>query len=260
MSKKFELIIKLVITYIFLLAICFIIYALIVLPVTGAEKVNAIIGLMGWSATIFAPIAAFYLIDNWKDQAKYNEQLTTLTSMINETLFLVKNIIDIRTNQNIGQHLVNCYHLFSTENIFIIKTKEEIKSEFRISSKENPSPNLNILEENIINLKRLYLHLDLHENKNNSNRIMILKNINIIESLIIDFKDQISYLYIENIFIDQLYNQKKNVWIEKAIYVNEYIYRIIALFEDTKESKQKIELENKIQDLLKLIKRYRTNL
>ncbi|MDC5223261.1 hypothetical protein NRA24_14140, partial [Acinetobacter baumannii] len=117
MSKKFELIIKLVITYIFLLAICFIIYALIVLPVTGAEKVNAIIGLMGWSATIFAPIAAFYLIDNWKDQAKYNEQLTTLTSMINETLFLVKNIIDIRTNQNIGQHLVNCYHLFSTENI-----------------------------------------------------------------------------------------------------------------------------------------------
>lgn len=260
MSKKFELIVKLLITYTLLLAICFIIYSLIVLPVTGAEKINAIIGLLGWSATIFAPIAAFYLIDNWKDQAKYNEQLSTLSSLINETFILVKNITDIRTNEKIGQHLVNCYQLFSIENVLILKTKEEIKAEFNTSKKENPPPSSNILEDNINNLKRLYLQLDLHEGKNDNYKINILKAINNIETFIKDFRNQISYLYMESVFIDQIYNQKKKSWIEKAIYINEYAYHVIVLFDEINESKHKIELEKKIQKLLEEVKNYRTNL
>ncbi|WP_151799068.1 hypothetical protein [Acinetobacter calcoaceticus] len=260
MIKTIELTAKLLITYIVILAICFLIYALVVLPTSGAEKVNAIIGLLGWSATIFAPIAAFYLIDNWKDQAKYNEQLSTLSSLINETLLLVKNITNIRTNEKVGQHLVNCYQLFSIENVLILKTKEEIKAEFNTSKRENPPPSSNILEDNINNLKRLYLQLDLHEDKNDNHRIILLKTINNIEAFIKDFRNQISYLYMESVFIDQIYNQKKSLWIEKAIYINEYAYHVIVLFDEINESKHKIELEQKIQKLLKEVKNYRTNL
>lgn len=260
MIKTIELTAKLLITYIVILAICFLIYALVVLPTNGAEKVNAIIGLLGWSATFFAPIAAFYLIDNWKDQAKYNEQLSTLSSLINETFLLVKNITDIRTNEKISQHLVNCYQLFSIENVLILKTKEEIKAEFKTSIKENPPPSSNILEDNINNLKRLYLQLDLHESKNDSLRINILKTINNIETIIKDFRNQISYLYMESVFMDQIYNKKKDLWIEKAIYINEYAYHVIVLFDEINESKHKIELEKKIQNLLIEVKNYRTNL
>ncbi|NAS05483.1 hypothetical protein GPS47_07725 [Acinetobacter haemolyticus] len=73
MDKKISVVIKLLITYLTLLAICFLLYALVVLPVTGAEKVNSIIGLLGWSATLFAPMAALVLINNWKDQVKHEK-------------------------------------------------------------------------------------------------------------------------------------------------------------------------------------------
>ncbi|MDC4739982.1 hypothetical protein NQ810_18935, partial [Acinetobacter baumannii] len=81
MVKKIDLIAKLIITYIVILAFCFLLYALVVLPTTGAEKVNAIIGLLGWSATLFAPVAAFILINNWKEQIKHEKALECLTGI-----------------------------------------------------------------------------------------------------------------------------------------------------------------------------------
>ncbi|MDC5530294.1 hypothetical protein OHX10_02215 [Acinetobacter baumannii] len=84
MIKKIDLIAKLIITYIVILALCFLLYALVVLPTTGAEKVNAIIGLLGWSATLFAPVAAFILINNWKEQIKHEKALECLSGVFNE--------------------------------------------------------------------------------------------------------------------------------------------------------------------------------
>lgn len=84
MIKTIELIAKLLITYIVILAICFLIYALVVLPTNGAEKVNAIIGLLGWSATLFAPLAAFILINNWKEQIKHEKALECLSNAFNQ--------------------------------------------------------------------------------------------------------------------------------------------------------------------------------
>lgn len=259
MSKKFELIIKLFLTYICLLALCLIFYTLIVLPTNGAEKVNAIIGLLGWSATIFAPIAAFYLIDNWKEQTKYNEQLSTLSSMIDETMFLVKNLSEHRTDQKVAQHLANCYHLLSIENLNVIKTREEVILEFKDSTKNNAYPDFGNLQNNINNLKRLYLLLDLHIDKNcKNNNILIL--LGKIESLTNNFRNQVSYLYMDYYFIKILYDQNKSKWIENATFVNDYTYELIILFEKIEESKQKAELENTIQNLLKEIKVYKSTL
>lgn len=75
MGNKIDLIGKLLIAYIFILSLCFLLYSLVVLPTNGAEKVNAIIGLLGWSATIFAPIAAYFLLDSWKDQEKFKRTI-----------------------------------------------------------------------------------------------------------------------------------------------------------------------------------------
>lgn len=80
MKKKADLIGKLFITYVFILAICFLIYSLVVLPTNGAEKVNAIIGLLGWSATIYAPIAAFFLLHNWREQVIHERSFDALTT------------------------------------------------------------------------------------------------------------------------------------------------------------------------------------
>lgn len=75
MDRKFDLIGKLLISYLFILALCFLLYSLVVLPINGAEKVNAIIGLLGWSATIFAPLAAYFLLDSWKDQERFKRTI-----------------------------------------------------------------------------------------------------------------------------------------------------------------------------------------
>lgn len=71
MSDKLSFIVKLTVTYLTLLAICFLFYALIISPVRNIDKVSSIIGLLGWSATIFAPIAAYFLVDSWKHQKSY---------------------------------------------------------------------------------------------------------------------------------------------------------------------------------------------
>ncbi|WP_212386674.1 hypothetical protein [Acinetobacter junii] len=71
MSDKLSFIVKLTVTYLTLLAICFLFYALIISPVKNIDKVSSIIGLLGWSATIFAPIAAYFLVDSWKHQKSY---------------------------------------------------------------------------------------------------------------------------------------------------------------------------------------------
>ncbi|EXB27427.1 hypothetical protein J537_0584 [Acinetobacter baumannii 1437282] len=110
MVKKVDLFGKLIITYTFILALCFLLYALVVLPVNGAEKVNAIIGLLGWSATIYAPIAAFFLIDNWKDQTKYNATLNYITDIISAQSLLSEKLNEIRSNKDVFIHLTRILH------------------------------------------------------------------------------------------------------------------------------------------------------
>lgn len=98
MDKKVNLIGKLFITYAFLLVLCFLFYSLIILPETGAEIVNAKVGILGWSATIFAPIAAYFLLDSWKDQRKYELEYEYLSSIIKNLKPIYEELIIIRGN------------------------------------------------------------------------------------------------------------------------------------------------------------------
>lgn len=107
MDKKFDLLGKLIVTYASILAMCFLLYCLVVLPTNGAEKVNAIIGLLGWSATIFAPIAAYILLDNWKDQKKYELKkeyigiiLSDLRPIFTKILIVYSNVANINKVQD----------------------------------------------------------------------------------------------------------------------------------------------------------------
>lgn len=119
MNKKINLIGKLSITYAFLLSLCFLFYALIVLPETGAEIVNAKVGLLGWSATIFAPIAAYFLLDSWKEQRKYELEYEYLSNILKNLKPIYEELIIIRGNsliiKNTSEKLI-LYSEFITRN------------------------------------------------------------------------------------------------------------------------------------------------
>jgi len=103
MIKTIELTTKLLITYIVILAICCLIYALVVLPRDGVEKVNAIIGLLGWSVTLFVPLAIFILINNWKGQIKHEKALECLSNAFNQISqfhFKIYNLLFKEKQQN----------------------------------------------------------------------------------------------------------------------------------------------------------------
>lgn len=106
MDKKVDLIGKLFVTYVFILALCFLIYSLVVLPTNGAEKVNAIIGLLGWSATIYTPVAAFFLLDSWKDQTKYNAYLELITEMAHVLSEISNAISEVRQDIRVQTSLM----------------------------------------------------------------------------------------------------------------------------------------------------------
>lgn len=159
MAKKLNLIAKLLITYLFILALCFLLYALVVLPHEGAEKVNAIIGLLGWSATIFAPVAAFFLLDSWKDQTKYNAQLELIANMIDELSQLSLKINAIRSDNKISAYLYRMY--------FGNKLVNEICNipEFDI-------PNFSEIFQCIENIRIINLKIFIYDNQLNSHVFM----------------------------------------------------------------------------------------
>lgn len=125
MIKKIELVAKLTITYIVLLAFCFLLYTFVVLPTKDAEKINAIIGLLGWSATLFAPVAAFILINNWKEQVKHEKALECLTGLYNEISQLHFTIFYLKKNNKPDEIKIQ----FNSMNLeeFINYSKDVIK-------------------------------------------------------------------------------------------------------------------------------------
>ncbi|OAL78418.1 hypothetical protein AY606_08275 [Acinetobacter sp. SFB] len=98
MDKKIKLLGKLTVAYFLLIGICFLIYILVVTPESGADKVSAIMGLLGWSATIFTPIAAYLLLDSWKDQRKYELEYEYLSNIIKNLKPIYEELIIIRGN------------------------------------------------------------------------------------------------------------------------------------------------------------------
>ncbi|MEQ1307736.1 hypothetical protein [Acinetobacter bereziniae] len=121
MDKKIDLLGKLFISYSVILAVCFLFYSLVVLPITGAEKVNAIIGLLGWSATIFAPIAAYFLLDSWKDQEKFKRTIEFYEFGIESIHKSIANLNKLQDKYNVV--LIGIEFAENSDQSFISKFK-----------------------------------------------------------------------------------------------------------------------------------------
>lgn len=139
MSNKIELIVKLIILYIFLLAVCILLYDLVVMPTNEAENVNAIIGLLGWSATIYAPIAAFFLLDSWKSQRKYELEYEYISNILINIKPIFEELTIIRGNSSIIQMTNNKYILYSDyttrKNLYFLDPLIKLYPDIKIYSK-----------------------------------------------------------------------------------------------------------------------------
>lgn len=79
-------------TYICIVSWSLVIYIYLISPLDG-DKASSLASMFGYSAGIFAPIAAFFLINSWKEETKYNEQISCLTN-IHSLLHEIKNKLD----------------------------------------------------------------------------------------------------------------------------------------------------------------------
>lgn len=165
MDKKIDLIAKLFITYIFILALCFLVYSLVVLPTSGAEKVNAIIGLLGWSATIFAPIAAYLLLDNWKNQIQHEKSLDCLTNAASIVGTMHTQIIKFKL-LNLDEKLRNKFDLLNQEDYlkFINQIAENFNSE------------MDIFKNLYYELNKVFIQYEIISNKKHTEFEYILNN------------------------------------------------------------------------------------
>lgn len=80
---KINLVIKMITTFIFVLVISLLIYKFFIYPLSG-DKASSLASMFGFAATLFAPIAAFLLINNWKEQLKHEKGLESLSNAFNE--------------------------------------------------------------------------------------------------------------------------------------------------------------------------------
>lgn len=79
-TNTFSRLVALFLLYIFLVAVGFFVYAVIIGKPDDNERGATIAGILGWTATLYAPIAAFFIIDVWKDQVKHQKALDHLSN------------------------------------------------------------------------------------------------------------------------------------------------------------------------------------
>ncbi|EHU2106863.1 hypothetical protein A1E39_RS09515 [Acinetobacter baumannii] len=74
---------NLIISFICILLFSLLIYMLVIYPLNG-DKASSLASMFGFAATLFTPIAAFILINNWKEQVKHEKALECLSNAFNE--------------------------------------------------------------------------------------------------------------------------------------------------------------------------------
>ncbi|MFA3599867.1 MULTISPECIES: hypothetical protein [Acinetobacter calcoaceticus/baumannii complex] len=82
--NNFYLPLKLIGSYLVILLISLIIYKEIIPPLAVSEINNLKIGLLSWSATIYAPVAAYLLFDGWKHQIKEQRKEKFILNYLSE--------------------------------------------------------------------------------------------------------------------------------------------------------------------------------
>ncbi|NUF13950.1 hypothetical protein HUN21_19190, partial [Acinetobacter oleivorans] len=100
---------KLISVFLILLSICLCVALLIILKY-GESCPEVIVGMLGVCATLYAPIAAFYLIDTWKEQVQHERALDLLIEVRSSFSMLHRAIMRLKLKDqyvvlyNIYQH------------------------------------------------------------------------------------------------------------------------------------------------------------
>ncbi len=74
-----------------ILAFSLLIYIVIIYPLDG-DKASSLASMFGFAATLFAPIAALFLLDNWKIQKKYEMEKEIIIKVIDKTTLIDRDL------------------------------------------------------------------------------------------------------------------------------------------------------------------------
>lgn len=250
LKSKINLAIKMIATFILVLVISLLIYKLFIYPLNG-DKASSLASMFGFAATLFTPIAAFFLLDSWKEQKRFELKKEYVALILHDLRNLYSNLINMLT------HIKN---IESTEHKLII-----------VSSYLNSEKLSNInLVHNIYSNIKVYSHLSKNteiegifydfEHHNYFVEIYYKEAIKRYSNYYIQFTQDRSKTNIDNLDIKRAYvgNEKKSIqnhvfhimaYLSKPqIYQRyseseEYVltYKFKELFNNTKDLHDKIQ-------------------
>lgn len=222
--------------------------------VTGKELVEksftAANGSFGGIATLTAAYIASKLVVNWKDQTKHNEQLILRRQMVDEAMTLLTNIGKIRTDRNLALHLCKILEYISIPHE-VQDVDEKLLNEIKVVASNYI--NSSSLEQNLIQLRNIYLQLKLYEDDHIEQNCHLLTSIVQLESEVAYFRTKLSSLY-TNQNTKSIRGDKNAIqtWKTNAAYVSQYVYTIIKDNEPDIQQKSE-ELVSKLQNRITLL-------
>ncbi|MBU3169587.1 hypothetical protein [Acinetobacter baumannii] len=74
-----------------ILSFSLLIYILIIYPLDG-DKASSLASMFGFAATLFAPIAALFVLDNWKIQKKYEMEKEIIVKIIDKITLIDRDL------------------------------------------------------------------------------------------------------------------------------------------------------------------------
>ncbi|MCL6176983.1 hypothetical protein [Acinetobacter baumannii] len=205
-TNTFSRLVALFLLYIFLVAVGFFVYAVIIGKPGVGERGATIAGILGWTATLYAPVAAFFIIDIWKDQVKHQKALDHLSNAYSLVGKFNTTLQRLRLDRNYS-HLVRVYNktMFPELQEYLLKLEiqfldqvntliniyDDIQNELSLYKLALGDENLDFdkltkdLFEIIYNLKNIYskfieLHLDAKENGDSYVEMTRLREFNVL--------------------------------------------------------------------------------
>lgn len=220
MGKRVRLLVILPIIYFIILFIGFLVYFAID-PREHITQTQAKLGLLSWSASIYAPIVGFLLLNNWRNQTAYNEQIKCLAAMrinLHKVRKEVSNIRKSRINHSYLTKLIT--KLDKSDN-----KKEQSNLDSEAPSSEFEIPDFSEMYDNIEEMKYLAEQFFLFSNREirgsnykdsgYSSLILLKFYIEELHTFLVFFRDRISQNKISN-----LSNESRAEIFNKALYCN----------------------------------------
>lgn len=253
MDKKIKLVRNLAITYFFLIIICCLIYTLILTPPSQEDKISSIIGLLGWSAAIFAPISAFFLLNSWKEQTKYNAKLELVADMVDELSKLSLKINDVRSDIEVSAYLYRMFFGNKIVNEICDIPKLEI-------------PNFSEIFECLENIRVINLKIFLYDHQINSHVFMKRElGRDSFEKIEADIKGLEACFFIikhnKTLFKNNNNSSECLEIMQKCFYINENFYNNYRANKDpSSENKYHDKLNVDLNDAFNDLKNFRKSL